>query len=331
MLKTENENDFKENFCSETAEKKSVNKAPNTEINLLEYICLFLRYKCLIVGICSFGLITGYITAVIKGPTYISEAVIVSREREGAQGAMQNLSSFGPFGTMVASQFNMAENPGLDKMKLIINSRVFNSELIEKFDLLPDLYRQKFPKKLEDSYIPETNQWMPDFENPDMMSMGDLLREEFLHLETKTNGTMEIQVRSKDSLFSSNLMNAYLVYLNSYIQKSVVEEAEGNVEFLRARMAGVADPLLRDKLLELIATEMEKSMLVSREAFRVIDSQFDYVMHREKLLYPVLFAGIGLFLSIFTLVSSHALFGGDLSETEKKLVADIKREMRKLF
>jgi hypothetical protein len=75
-------------------------------------------------------------------------------------------------------------------------------------------------------------------------------------------------VNSKDSTFADTTSIKCLQYLNIYIKDMVLREARENVSYLDKQLEIVADPLLREKLQGLIANEMEKEMLVSKEAFR---------------------------------------------------------------
>ena len=114
------------------------------EINLLEYIYVLVKNKWWIIGATVLGLVLGYVAAIKKGPTWISEAVISSKESDNQK--TPNLSGLGAFGGMVASQLNIAGSPGLDKIDLILDSRKFNAEVIEKYNLLPLIYKVSWPK-----------------------------------------------------------------------------------------------------------------------------------------------------------------------------------------
>ena len=105
------------------------------EINLLEYIYVLVKNKWWIIGATVLGLVLGYGAAIIKGPSYVAEAVIAAKESNNS--STPNLSGLGMLGGMVAGQLNISQNPGLDKIDLILDSKKFNAELIEKYNLLP--------------------------------------------------------------------------------------------------------------------------------------------------------------------------------------------------
>jgi hypothetical protein len=85
-----------------------------------------------------------------------------------------------------------------------------------------------------------------------------------------------LSIRSKDSTFTSILATVYLDYLNEYIRTKVQTEAKENVTYLDSQLVNIADPLLRTKILGLLANEIEKKMIVSREAFKVADPKYQH-------------------------------------------------------
>ncbi len=100
------------------------------EIRVLEYIYTLVKHKWRIIGFTLLGIIAGDVIALIKGPTWISEVIIAPKESN--MQTTPNLSGLGAFGGIVASQLNITGNPGLDKIELILDSRKFHAEVIEK-------------------------------------------------------------------------------------------------------------------------------------------------------------------------------------------------------
>jgi hypothetical protein len=136
-----------------------------------------------------------------------------------------------------------------------------------------------------------------------------------------------LSIRSKDSTFTSILGTVYLDYLNEYIRTKVQTEAKENVTYLDSQLVNIADPLLRTKILGLLANEIEKKMIVSREAFKVADPMYQHKIFKEKRFFPSLF-GIGLFfLSSLIIVLIHAVTSSDRTEEDRQLLEKIKREV----
>lgn len=291
------------------------------EINLLEYIYVLVKNKWWIIGAAVLGLVLGYGLALKKGPTFVAEAVIAAKENENK--ATPNLSGFGAFGGLVASQLNIGGNPGLDKIDLILGSRKFNAEMIEKYDLLPMIYREQYPKIYRQKYDTTNNRWNDDFKAPNLLSTGDMLLSRFLKKEVGKNGTMIVKIESIDSTFCDTLMNKYLLFLNEFIQYSVKKEADDNLKYLENRLEVTSDPLLREKLQGMIANEVEKAMLVSTEAFKIIDPPLRTYNFKAKKFYPLVCSAGFFFIITILVIIKYSLINTNRTEEDRMYIDNI--------
>jgi len=303
--------------------------AAEDEINILELLYVFVKYKTLIIILCGLGFAGGHIAARIKGPTFIAEAVVTAKESERQS---PNLGAFGAFGGLAG--LNMAGNPGLDKIQLYLNSRGFNSELIEKYDLTTDIYAKLWPKVYRKFYDTISGRWNTD----DGFTLGTPMQlagafNGILFKQTVTKeGTLELQVKSSDSLFSYRTLSITIEHLNHYIQNAVQTDAKDNVAYLERQLISIPDPLLREKLQEKIAAEIEKAMIVSKEAFKVLDRPFCYRIHKEKKLYPIAGAFAMFFVSSALLIFGHYIFGaGNTDSDSRKWVNMIRKELKRII
>jgi uncharacterized protein involved in exopolysaccharide biosynthesis len=295
------------------------------EINLLEYIYALVKYKWLISGITLLGLIGGYVIAQVKGPTWVAEMIIAPKEAETQKSP--NLSSFGAFSGIVASQLNIGGNASLDKIELLIDSRDFNARMIEKYNLLPALFRYQWPKTYTMFWDSTNNNWKSTFKKPEVLMMGDFLKGKFLKKTVKKNNTMTLEIDSRDSGLSLNLANFYITFLDEDIKFSTRNDAKENVAFLEKQLVAITDPLLREKIQSLIADEIEKTMLVSKEAFRVIDPVYLHKQFKEKNLFPMAFGGGLFFITVMLIVILHAFTIAQKSEEDRILIDKICREI----
>jgi hypothetical protein len=299
------------------------------EINLLEYIYVLVKNKWWIIGAAVLGLVLGYVAAKIKGPSYVTEAVIAAKESSNS--TTPNLSGLGMLGGMVASQLNISQNPGLDKLDLILGSRKFSAELIEKYNLLPEIYKNQNPKAYEKFYDSVKNEWRSDFKKPNILDVGSGLAATYLKREINKNSTMTIKIESKDSTFSDTLLSKYLQYLNDFIKASVQSDAKENVAYLDKQLLTVADPLLREKIQGLIANELEKEMLVSKEAFKIVDPPIRTYQFKQKKLFPIVFGAGFSFIVILAVMILHAFTSAQKTEEDKNLILKIKTEIFPFF
>jgi uncharacterized protein involved in exopolysaccharide biosynthesis len=297
------------------------------EINLLEYVYALVKHKKLIIGLTLLGLVAGYVAALIKGPTWVAEAMFAPKERESLQST--SLAQLGALGGLVAGSLSLdVGSASLNMMDMILDSRDFGAKLIEKYSLLPVIYKYQWPEKYKKYWDQSLGAWKPTFARPELLNMGRFVQTKYLKKtkDTKKN-LIQLSIRSKDSTFTNTIATAYLDYLNEYIRTKVQSEAKENVAYLDTQLISIADPLLRTKILGLLSSEIEKEMVVSREAFKVADPLYLHKNFKEKKLFP-LATGVGLFfLSCLIVVFGHALASSQKSEEDKALIEKIKREL----
>lgn len=295
------------------------------EMNLLEYIYAIVKNKWWIIGFTVAGLAGGYFAAKVKGPTWVAEVVIAPKETETQK--TPNLSSFGAFGGIVASQLSIGGNASLDKIELLLDSRDFNARLIENYDLLPAIYRVQWPEQYAEYWDSSSGKWESSFKQPEMLGMGGMLKGTFLKKTRQANNTLSLEVHSKDSIFSFNLAQMYVSFLDEDIKTSVRNDAKENVDFLEKQLIAISDPLLREKLQGLIADEIEKTMVVSKEAFRVVDPVFLSCTFKEKKLYPPVFGAGMFFIVVVMVIFLHAFSSVEKTDEDRRLMDRIRREI----
>jgi LPS O-antigen subunit length determinant protein (WzzB/FepE family) len=294
------------------------------EINLLEYVYVLVKNKWWIIGFTVLGLVLGYVAAIVKGPTWVAEVLIAPHETEAQK--TPSFASLGALGGIVASQLNFGGNASLDKIDLILDSREFGAKLIDHYSLLPTIYKYEWPKVYQKSWDFSQNNWKADFIQPKPLEMGSFIKSK-IKKTTNKNNTMTLQIKSRDSTFSINLANNYIEYLNEYIKLNVQADAHENVSYLEKQLVAISDPLLREKIQGLIANEIEKEMVVSKEAFRIADPVYLSKTFKEKKLYPLVF-GFGLFFLIcLVIVFGQAFSSAEKTEEDKTLIEKIKKEM----
>jgi hypothetical protein len=305
--------------------------APEDEINLLEIAYVFVKYKLVIILCTVAGLVAGYFTARAIGPSYSSNATVMAKETEKQ---MPNLGALGALGGLAAAQLNLAGNPGLEKIEIHLDSRQFKAELIERYGLLDDIYKYGAPRVYKKHYDTLKGVWMEDtaFRKPEPITTAEFFGKKFFQREIDTKrGLLTISVKSRDSLFTAKVIDGCLEHLNRYIQTSVQKDAKDNVDFLEKQLVTIADPLLREKLQGMIALEIEKAMIISKEAFKVIDKPLCVKIYKERLLYPLAGAAGMFAVSGAAVMFLYYVFGlGNVNGESKRWVELIRRELFKI-
>jgi hypothetical protein len=305
--------------------------APEDEINLLELLYVLVKYKTVIIIFSVLGFMGGYFAAKMKGPTYTASSLLVAKEAEGARSGGLS-GAFGALGGF-AGGLNMMGNPGLEKLELYLGSREFNAELIEKYDLLPDMFRfapkRRTAKVYKKFYDTLNGKWLEseDFTLPTPVQMATFLTKAYFQNEVNIKkGTLTVSVKSSDSTFSYKVLSSCVEHLDHYIKTDVQNEAKNNVDYLEEQLFTIADPLLREKIQDMIASEIEKAMIVSREAFKVIDKPFCQMGHPNTKLYAV-GGAFGMFLLLSAIVIFfHQMFGSGNTNPKSKRWVDMIRE-----
>lgn len=298
------------------------------EINLLEYAWVILRAKKWIAGLTLLGMVLGLTVAYVKGPKFEASVLIAPREAESAK--TPNLSGLGALGGLVGAQLMLGTTPGLDRIETILKTRQFNAEVILQHGLLPDLYRVFWRKSYRKWWDHSAGNWKKDFPPPEMPGIGSYLANKVLKREiAKNNKNMTISLATPDSAFSYRLLDATVLYLNTYIRDRIEQEAGTNVRYLDSTLGVIADPLLREKVQSLIASEIEKRMVVSKEAFQVIDPVVVDRNFKHKKLYPVALGFAFFMMTMLWVVFAHAIAGAEKLPEDKQYLAGIREELRR--
>lgn len=306
------------------SELGSMSDQHQDEINLLEYLYVLLKHKKLIITFFLTGIVLGLVFAVAKGPTWEASAVIAPRETETQS---SSLAGLGAFNGLVSGYLGMGGNASLEKIDVILASRSFFSELISKYNLAPLVLETVVSKKYSDKWDSNNSEWKDTTDTISTYALGGILADGVITHNIQKNNTMEIYVSSPDSSTAFTLLQHSIAYLDKYIRDQVETESKQNVNYLNDRMVGVSDPLLREKLLGIIAGELEKAMAVSNKAFRVIDPTFLEKKTGNKILYA-LAAGLGLSIfAVFVVISIYVFFGTSKSENDRVLIDGIVKEL----
>jgi hypothetical protein len=227
----------------------------------------------------------------------------------------------------VASQLNLGGNASLEKIDLILDSREFGAKLIDHYSLLPIIYKHQWPKVYAKSWDAAKNTWKPDFILPKPLEMGDFIKFKYIKKTTNKSNTMTLQIESRDSTFSLHLGNNYIKFLNNFIKSNVQSEARENVSYLKKQLISISDPLLREKIQSLIANEIEKEMVVSKEAFKIVDPVYLSKTIKEKKLYPLVFGAGLFFMTVMLVVFAYAFSSADKTEDDRDLIQKIRKEL----
>jgi uncharacterized protein involved in exopolysaccharide biosynthesis len=195
--------------------------------------------------------------SLVATPVYSTRAVIYPKEVS----VSPDKPSMGGIG---AALNPLAGTSHLNRVDLVLNSRELARKVILANDLLPVL--------LPEIWDEDKRAWTERVDSGAFLygATGRLQR----MLSTKPDVykmTIEVRVNAPTAEFSYRLLNAYLEALNEKTKENVIRGAEANREFLETQMSLTVDPQTREKIQELILREVETSMLLSANAFDLLE------------------------------------------------------------
>jgi uncharacterized protein involved in exopolysaccharide biosynthesis len=230
----------------------------------------------------AFGLL-GVAVALLSPSKYLSSATISLKERDAGEGASRFLSQFSAIGGTGTG------NSSLEKVGIILQSYELAEEVVRDNNLLPRL----FPKKWD----AEAKRWKPRYAKKPptvrdgarvlrgMITVKVNIRKDVIHVTLKTPAAR----RSRD------FAHMYLTALRKRIRVNVLANATTERKYLEEQMANTLDPILREKIQNMIVFQIEKSMLVSAQAFEVLEGPQIPLQRaepqRKRIVLMFLFAG----------------------------------------
>jgi uncharacterized protein involved in exopolysaccharide biosynthesis len=245
------------------------NLGEEDEINLLDLFIVLLRHKVLIFAVVLLTGIGAVIASLRMPDIYLSECTIAptTQEKTGVGGA---LSALGGFGAMIASEVGIGGTGSLEQFDVVLKSRDLTNTIVQQHDLMPILF--------EKSWDAEARRWKAEVEKPPTLqdaytSMQGILKK----TPDKKQNVMRLSVEHRDPRMAQTILNYYVVGLSEFLRRQTLEEAAAQQLHLTQQLARTTDPLLKNRLYELIAKQIEKETLAKIQryySFNVIDPAF---------------------------------------------------------
>lgn len=249
----------------------------------------------------------GVLRAMTARPVYTSQAIIALKESAKGGDASRFFSQFGGMGGVVASQLGLG-NTNLDKIEILLKSHELSETVISEHNLMPLLFPMKWDA--------EKNAWKGNSSKiPTLRDGVRRLRQDCLSVSLDgKKGVIKVGANFRDPVMAKKLVDYYLIALNNRIRQNVIRDAETNRDYLEKQVASTLDPILREKIHTMIGFEIEKAMLVSSQAFEILERpvvSIERARPKKKQIVVLSFLA-GLFLSFL------AIFTGNVIRVLKK-------------
>lgn len=294
--------------------------AQEDEIDLPELAHVVWSGRKLIIVIVVCITLATIIASLLMTNIYTAEAVIKPVVQEKGGGRLSSLAAqFGGLASLAGIAMPGAASSA--ELVSLLKSNVLKKQVIEKYHLLPVLFPKKWdeekkawkksggfsfnPLVLISKLIPE-KPGTPK-KNKDIPDTWDGIRA--LDKTMKVNYNMKedmitLTINFRDPAIAAAITNYFITELNERMSQEAKRIATINKEYLEQQLRETKDPLVQQKIYNLIADKIETTMMAEVKegfAFKVLDPPMipdRKSKPKRALMVVVAFMG-SLFLSVF--------------------------------
>ncbi len=243
-------------------------ESSNTQDLSIYHALLFIWDYRNVISICTIlGAMIGLGYSFIVPSIFVAQASI-SPKIQNQNGNASLIGRLGGFGDMVASQLGSG-SANADRLEILLDGRPLAKFVLERKGMLESIYPDIWESNGEEWKL-RPGKKVADTESGIEKITGEMI-ETTLNTQKQT---ILIKIMSHSRQVSLSLMQVYLEELNSYLHRKVNDEAKLNRDFLETQLNQSFDPLVREKIQQLIGSEIEKTMLISSKAFDILDPPF---------------------------------------------------------
>lgn len=267
------------------------------EINLLDLFLVLLWHKYLIV----LFVITAGVGAVFYSLSleniYRSEATLTPR---GGEESGPSLPSFGGLGGMMAGQLGIGGDGSLPKLEVVLNSRELTLKIIQKYELMPIIFEEQWNSEKQD--------WNDDVEEPPTLQDGlKAVKDGMLKVNSDLEkGTLTIGFEHKNPETAKKIVEYYVKELSETLRAEVLHDANENKRFFREQLDRTSDALLKEKIYNMLAKEIEKETFAKAQkffSFQVVDPPIvpdeDKKVAPKRAIICILSVFVAFFFAVF--------------------------------
>ncbi len=216
--------------------------------------------------------------------TDVYEAAAIIAPVSGKDNVQDRLSAFSQQFGMIPG-LSMPASSSSSEIVNTLNSNILRREVIERNNLMPLLFPERWDKgsgawreekagKGPFMYLAAISPWRKDDGAP---TMWDGVRSLKAIIRVKSNpkdNTITVSADTYDPGLSARLVGSFLAALNDHVSGESKRVADSTRRYLEGQLRSTADPLIRQKIYNLIAHQIEVAMMSEVKenfAFKVID------------------------------------------------------------
>jgi uncharacterized protein involved in exopolysaccharide biosynthesis len=292
------------------------------EVNLLDLFIVLLKHKVMIFSVVVLAGIAAVVISLLMPTVYRSEATIAPTTQERVSGGLSALGALGGFGAMIASEVGIGATGSLEQFDVVLNSRELTASIVRKYDLLPFLF--------ENDWDPIKKEWKE--EAPKAEEIYKAVHNLLKVTPDKKQNIMKVSFEAKDPRMAQTILNYYIVGMSEFLRRQTLEDAAAQQVHLSQQLAKTTDRLLKNKLYELIANQIEKETLAKIQkyfSFNVIDPAYvpEEKFKPKRALICILSVVVAFFIAVFLAFFLEYVHNLKTREDPERL-ANLRKSMR---
>lgn len=261
------------------------------EINLLDLLIVLLKHKVMIASVVVLAGIAAVVISLLMTNIYRSECTIAPTGQEKGAGG---LAALGGFGAMIASEAGIGAAGSIEQFDVVLKSRELTNVIVRQYNLLPFLF--------ENSWDAENKRWKK--KPPKLEDIHKAIQNLLKVAPDKKQNILKVTFESKDPKMAQTILNYYIVGLSEFLRQQVLEDSAAQQKLLYQQLAQTTDPLLKNKLYDLIARQIEKEALARVQkyfSFNVIDPAYlpEVKFKPKRAQICMLSVVVAFFIAIF--------------------------------
>lgn len=255
------------------------NHKVTTRIDLLDILIIFSKYK---IAIIILPFIIGFIAILCSftlPDIFRSESTIVPiQNKYNKQGSnfltvnigerKVNSSESSSLIEEVKSSIERSYARLTGEIELVLKSREFIFNVIDKYNLIPILYRKSWDEK--------NQKWLMEKPPTKQQAYALIVSKLEVSKSTKFN-SISVSYTDTDPVITENILSCLIEGLSDYLRSRVLEKLQAHEMLIKKELTETKNPIIRSKLEEVVAIEITFEMLVKAETpfgFEVIDPPF---------------------------------------------------------
>ena len=264
------------------------------EINLLDYWRVIWKRKILIISVIFLITLLSAIISLYKTDIYQAKAIISPVSEEKGGGGLSLLSQ--QFGGIAG--IALPASTSSKEIMNLLNSNMIREKMIKKYDLLPVLFSKNWDN--------EKKEWIK--KAPTMWNGIRALNSIIKVTNNIKENTISVSADFHDPEITVVLVDDILSTLSEHMSNESKKSALIKRRYLEEQLRSTSDPLIRQKIYNLISQQVETAMMSEMNeyfAYKVIDPpRVPDIRIRPKrrntvVLTFIVSSFIGVFLAFF--------------------------------